>query len=429
MKLYFYKNKQYSAILPGLVWVLVGLLLAGCGDTTATSTSLPTTAATVAAVATTAAPTTAAATTSAATTAAPTTVAATTAVPTTQVATTSAPTTVAATTAAPTTVAAKTAAPPTPVAKINPANDVQAAQLIKLMNGLDQLKESIDFAVEGSAKLSDFQKYVNQALTQGATAKTNLAAAMTAFGSDPAAMARLKEIESHIDAAISAGQKAVGATELNAGIQTAVPLASEGKEKAYPKTLALLVDSGVTGTISGLVTDNAGKPMPDSYISIYSGPVFQMGKTDATGNFSFNKAPAFTAVQVKAYQEGFIYHEEKVPLQRGGQAKVTIRLPKMPDPSKAPTASKPTIKADVANPRLLTFSLTATDPQNDVSEQVYAINLNLGIGVVLFPKGDNLWAENYTLPENAPKTSDWVFFAVDRQCNQGSFLTTNYNLP
>src|SRR5262249_27456737 len=155
----------------------------------------------------------------------------------------------------------------------------------------------------------------------------------------------------------------------------------------YPKTLALLVDTGVTGTISGLVTDNSGQPMANAYISIYSGPVFQMGKTDASGNFSFNKAPAFTAVQVKAYQEGFIYHEEKVPLQRGGQAKVTIRLPKMPDPSKAPTGSKPGIKADATNPRLLTFSLTATDPQNDVSEQVYAINLSLGIGVVLLPRG------------------------------------------
>ncbi len=93
--------------LPGLIAaLLLALLLAACGDNTATTVPATTTATPTTAAATTARPTTAPATTAAATTNAATTAAATTA-PATTAAT---PTTVAATTAPATTVAATTAA-------------------------------------------------------------------------------------------------------------------------------------------------------------------------------------------------------------------------------------------------------------------------------------------------------------------------------
>jgi ABC-type glycerol-3-phosphate transport system substrate-binding protein len=93
-----FKNKPFSVML---AWLLIlTVLLAACGDNTATTAPATT------AAATTAAATTAAATTSAATTAAATTSAATTAAGTTAAATTSAATTAAATTAAGTTAAA-----------------------------------------------------------------------------------------------------------------------------------------------------------------------------------------------------------------------------------------------------------------------------------------------------------------------------------
>ncbi|MDB5078473.1 MAG: hypothetical protein JWP00_397 [Chloroflexi bacterium] len=96
--------------LPGLIAaLLLALLLAACGDSTATPASATTAAATTSA-ATTAASNTAAATTAAATTVAATTAAATTAPATTAAATTAAGTTAVATTAATTTGAATTAA-------------------------------------------------------------------------------------------------------------------------------------------------------------------------------------------------------------------------------------------------------------------------------------------------------------------------------
>lgn len=428
MKFYLYRK----LILGLLIIVGSSLLLVACGDPTATSTPTqsPTTATTIVSPTTLATSTTVLATTAAQTTAAGTTTAPPTTVSTT-VAQTAPPTTLSsATTAAnATTVATASAASATVAPKPTQANDAQASQLIKVMNDLDKLKEYLDAVIEGSPKLTDFQKHAGELVAAGPPVKASLANALTAFSNDPVATARLKDIESNLNNTLTIAQKLGSISDLKAGIDAAIPMAIEIKDRAYPNGLALLVDTGVTGTISVSVSNGTGQPLPNSYVSIYAGPVFQMGKTDASGKASFNQAPAFDFVQVKSYQEGYIYHEEKVPLPRKGQASVTIRMPKMPDPTKAPTGSKPTIKPDPANPRLLAFNLTATDPQNDVSEQVYAINVALGIGVVLTPKGENVWAGTYTLPTEAAKTTDWVFFAVDRVCNQGNFLTASYALP
>lgn len=99
------RKLSYAGLLTVLS-MLAALLLAACGDNTATTAPAATTAAATTAAATTAAATTAAATTAAATTAAATTAAATTAAATTAAATTAAATTAAATTAAATTAAA-----------------------------------------------------------------------------------------------------------------------------------------------------------------------------------------------------------------------------------------------------------------------------------------------------------------------------------
>jgi D-xylose transport system substrate-binding protein len=105
-----HKNKRVLAVS----MLVVSILLAACGDNTATTAPVATTAAATTA----AAP---AATTAAATTAAATTAAATTAAATTAAATTAAATTAAATTAAATTAAATTAAAGTTAAAVNAA--------------------------------------------------------------------------------------------------------------------------------------------------------------------------------------------------------------------------------------------------------------------------------------------------------------------
>lgn len=427
MKFYWYRK-----LILGL-FIIAGssLILVACGDSTATSTptQTPTIARTIVS------PTTPTANTTLATSATQTTAAGAAVAPPTTLATTVAqtaqPTIPSSATPATnaTTVATANAASATAAPKPAQANDAQANQLIKVMNDLDKLKEYLDAVIEGSPKLADFQKHAGELVAASPPVKASLGNALAAFSNDPVATARLKEIEANVNNTLAIAQKLGSISDLKAGIDAAIPMAIEIKDRAYPNGLALLVDTGVTGTISVTVSDSAGRPLPNSYVSIYAGPVFQMGKTDAAGKASFNQAPAFDFVQVKSYQEGYIYHEEKVPLPRQGQASVTIRMPKMPDPAKAPTASKPTIKPDPANPRLLAFNLTATDPQNDVSEQVYAINVSLGIGVVLTPKGENVWAGTYTLPAEAAKTTDWVLFAVDRVCNQGNFLTASYALP
>jgi arabinogalactan oligomer/maltooligosaccharide transport system substrate-binding protein len=98
-------NKLFKRTALLVALMMLGLVLAACGDNTATTAPAATTAAATTAAATTAAATTAAATTAAATTAAATTAAATTAAATTAAATTAAATTAAATTAAATTAA------------------------------------------------------------------------------------------------------------------------------------------------------------------------------------------------------------------------------------------------------------------------------------------------------------------------------------
>jgi hypothetical protein len=299
-----------------------------------------------------------------------------------------------------------------------------------LVDTIDELKVRIDFATEGSTKIEDFRKFMNETLTFAGTAKTNLAAARTTFNSDTAAVSRLNEIDKHLDNLISTGRSTLQEPNLNKAIQDSLPVIVYGKALAYPQTLSLMVDAGVTGTLAGVVTDNSGKPLPDSFVAVYAGPYYWMTKTDAAGNFSISNTPAYGQVEVKSYQLGFIYHEEKVPLQRNTTARVTLRMPPMTRPERAPTATNPTIKADTANPRLLNFTLTATDPQNDVSHQIYALNLALGIAVPLEATGsNNLWAGKYLLPATAAKESEWVFFAVDRMCNQGQFLPVKFTLP
>jgi len=155
--------------------------------------------------------------------------------------------------------------------------------------------------------------------------------------------------------------------------------------------------------------------------------------TDSSGRVTLNNLAAVRVMQVKAYQDGLVYHEVHVTVPAGGRADAMITLPGPSAAGQAPVASGASISpSSGAGNAQVTFRVTGTDPQgktNIAEDQVFALNPDLGLAYVLRAAGGDRWQATVTLPGLAAGTHTWHFFIVDHQCNTSNIVTLTYTVP
>jgi hypothetical protein len=201
---------------------------------------------------------------------------------------------------------------------------------------------------------------------------------------------------------------------------------------ALPWATQAVRDAGVVGKLNVSVVDRAGNPIGGALVAVLTAHTPVSGRADGAGRASFVNVSAVSALQVKAFDDGIIYHEVNANISPGGTSQVTIALPGESPPSQQPQISNVSISPSSGpGNATVTFAMTATDPQGQLDlaeDQIYAHNPVLGLAYVLRRTSGSRYEKQVRLPDLEPGVHTWYFFAVDHPCNSSEWVIRRYTV-
>jgi mono/diheme cytochrome c family protein len=311
-----------------------------------------------------------------------------------------------------------TPAPPMPTrppATPTPPPQVDVAKLIALQVQADELKVAADYAKDAAANIPEIRNYVATGLNAAQAVQKYLNELKpTASG---ALLNTLNELQPHLDVYVKAAQTAAQTNDFNAAKAQAATMVLEGRIFVLPLAQQLLVDVRRVGTVRGRVLNQQGQGLANAAVTVAYGRYKRGVVTDANGFFTAANIPAIKPIEVKAYASGYVYHEQNTELAPGGTATVQIVLPRQG--SDAPRITVSDFAVTVAG-NSTTLRMKVTHPQKNLAEdQIFALNPQLGLAVVLLDKGGDTYET--TIPLAA--RGRWLFFAVDHKCFASNIAT------
>ena len=315
---------------------------------------------------------------------------------------------------------------PTPRAVLPPSGHLMA-----FWEHVNWVKVHSDFAKDASPTIEALHDRVRQARDRanGALQEADLAIAdipnQQAQATIRAVKGYVNEILGHANAALSTG-------DLDAARNEAAEMVKISRLDAWPSASLAVKQAGFTGSVRVRVRDQSGNPIPGALVTALTAPSPAAGITDDSGRVTINNLAAVRVMQVKAYDEGLVYHEVHVTVPTGGRADAEITLPGPPASGQAPVASNVSLSpSSGAGNGQVTFRMTGTDPQghaNIAEDQVFALNPELGTAYVLRSIGGDDWQTTVQLPNLPSGTHTWYFFIVDHQCNTSNIETRTYTV-
>jgi cytochrome c553 len=328
-------------------------------------------------------------------------------------------------------------APPPPT-RI-PAPNYPTAALSAFWQSVNDMKVKSDFAKDLPARqaqdeagrLSLLKQYAGEAAALGQQA---LAQGNQALGqvTNEAVKATLQKAISAVQGVVDQANQAQGQGSYAAAWPKAAEMARLSRIEAWPWATQAVRDAGLVGTVSVRVTNQAGQPIPNAFVTVLTARNPVGVQTDATGRATIPNVAAVPALQVKAYAPGVVYHEVHANLTPNATANATIVLPGPSKSGQAPVVANPSISpATGAGNATVLFGVQATDPQGalDLAEdQLFALNPALGVAYVLNPAGGNQYQFQAQLPGLPPGPQTWYFFAVDHACNTSAILPVTYTV-
>jgi mono/diheme cytochrome c family protein len=335
-----------------------------------------------------------------------------------------APPTPSATTAAP----ATTAAAPTAVSKPLPPRD----HLMAFWEHVNKVKVHSDFAKDASPNLGALHDRVNQATAEadGALREADLAMADIP---DAEVQDTIKKVKGLLNEIMSHAGAALATQDLDAARGHAAEMVEISRLDAWPLATLAVKQAGFTGSVRVQVNNPGGKPLQGALVTALTAPNPSAGITDANGRVTIPDLAAVRVMQIKAYEDGLVYHEVHVTVPSGGRADAAITLPGPSVAGQTPVVSNASINPPSgAGNAQVTFRLTGVDPQghaNIAEDQVFALNPETGNAYVLRSAGGDDWATTVTLPNLKSGTHTWHFFIVDHQCNTSNIVPMTYTVP
>ncbi len=337
--------------------------------------------------------------------------------------------------AAPTaTVIAGAAPQPTPI----PPPEYPTGALTAFWASVNDLKVKSDFtkdlparqAQDDAGRLSILKGYAGEAvgLGQQALAQGNQALAENARST---VQADLQQALAAVQQIVDQANQALGHDNYGAAYQSASAMARLSRIEALPWASQAVRDAGLTGTVRVRVTNRAGQPMPNAFVTVLTARNPTAALTDASGRATITNVAAVPALQVKAYAAGLVYHEVHVNIAPGAAADAAIALPGANAGGQAPAVSAASAAAG-SGAGTVSLRMAAADPQgaSDLAEdQLFALNPALGMAFVLSAAGNGEYAGQFQLPAWATGPQTWYFFAVDHACNTSNVAIRQYPAP
>jgi mono/diheme cytochrome c family protein len=324
-------------------------------------------------------------------------------------------------------------APPTPTPEPTPAGKPlpPSQHLMAFWEHVNKVKVHSDFAKDASPTIAALQDRVSMAKAeaQGALREADLAAADIP---DPTVQATIGQVKGLMNEILTHADAALATQDLNAARGEAARMVEISRLDSWPLASLAVKQAGFVGSVRVTVKDSGGRPIQGALVTALTAPDPSAGITDGNGRVTIPDLAAVRVMQVKAYQNGLVYHEVHVTVPTGGRADAEITLPGPSVAGEAPAVSNPNI-APSSGPgnAQVTFRVTGTDPQghsNIAEDQVFALNPDLGKAYVLRSTGGDAWETTRTLPNLQSGTHTWYFFIVDHQCNTSSIVPVTYTV-
>jgi mono/diheme cytochrome c family protein len=306
-----------------------------------------------------------------------------------------------------------------------------SGHLIAFWEHVNWVKVHSDFAKDASPTIEALHDRVRQARDRanGALQEADLAIADIP---NQQAKATIREVKGYVNEILQHANTALNTSNLDAARKEAAKMVEISRLDAWPLASLAVKQAGFTGSVRVRVRDQSGRPIAGALVTALTAPNPAAGITDGDGRVTINNLAAVRVMQVKAYQDGLVYHEVHVTVPTGGRADADITLPGPSAGGQAPVASNVDLSpSSGAGNAQVTFRMTGTDPQghaNIAEDQVFALNPDLGIAYVLRSAGGDNWETTVKLPNLSAGTHTWYFFIVDHQCNTSNVVTKTYTV-
>jgi mono/diheme cytochrome c family protein len=306
-----------------------------------------------------------------------------------------------------------------------------SGHLMAFWEDVNWVKVHSDFAKDASPTIDALHDRVGQARDRGNDALREADLAIADIP-NPQAQATIRAVKGYVNEILQHAGAALNTDNLDAARAEAAKMVEISRLDAWPSATLAVKQAGFTGSVQVRVRDPNGNPLAGALVTALTAPSPAAGITDGNGRVTIDDLAAVRVMQVKAYQDGLVYHEVHVTVPTGGRADADIVLPGPSEGGQTPAVSNVSLSpSSGAGNAQVTFSMTGTDPQghaNIAEDQVFALNPDLGVGYVLRSAGGDNWETTVKLPNLPAGTYTWYFFIVDHQCNTSNVVTRTYTV-
>ena len=324
-------------------------------------------------------------------------------------------------------------APPTPTPAPTRASKPlpPSGHLMAFWEHVNKVKVHSDFAKDASPNIGALHGRVSQARDEanGALREADLAIADIP---DATAQATINRVKGFVGQILTHADAALATQDLDQARGEAAKMVEISRLDSWPLASLAVKQAGFTGSVRVQVKDPGGRPINGALVTALTAPNPSAGITDANGRVTISDLAAVRVMQVKAYEDGLVYHEVHVTVPTGGRADAEITLPGPSVGGQTPAVANASINPSLgAGNAQVTFRMTGTDPQghaNIAEDQVFALNPDLGTAYVLRSAGGDIWETTVTLPGLLAGTHTWYFFIVDHQCNTSNIVPLTYTV-
>jgi mono/diheme cytochrome c family protein len=306
-----------------------------------------------------------------------------------------------------------------------------SGHLMAFWEHVNWVKVHSDFAKDASPDIGALHDRVTKATieAQGALQEADLAIGDIP---NPQAQATLREVKGFMNQILQHASAALNTNDFNAARAEAAQMVEISRLDAWPRASLAVKQAGFAGSVLVRVKNQNGSPLAGALVTALTAPSPTAGRTGSNGQVLISDVAAVRVMQIKAYDDGVVYHEVHVTVPQGGRAIADITLPGPSVAGQAPSVSNASIapSSGAGNARV-TFRMTGTDPQghaNIAEDQVFALNPDLGTAYVLRSAGGDNWQATVTLPNLAAGTHTWYFFIVDHQCNTSNIVPVTFTV-
>jgi hypothetical protein len=328
-------------------------------------------------------------------------------------------------------------APPTPTPMAAPSFPTQA--LSEMWFYVNEMRIRADFAKDlpirvandDAGRLDVVKSYAGDGLNQ---ADVVLQRANQALNDVPLEGVRaiIRQVIVETNQVIDLLNRARGHDSYSAAWQEVAEAVRICRIDTLPRATQAVRDAGLAGTVKVRVVDQAGNPIPEAFVTVLTAHTPVGVRADTSGRVTVVNVAAVPALPVKAYADGYVYHEVNANLSPGATVESTITLPLLSRSGVAPAVSGAEI-TPAAGPgnATVTLAVTATDPQGrlDLAEdQIFALNPDSGLAHVLLHAGGDRYQATVQLPDLRLGVHTWYFFAVDHECHMSSILPRQYTV-